>query len=56
MRGKRKRGFLLIALAFVMSVLLVAAGCGKEKTAETDYYIYYINQDVTGLELMQYEP
>ncbi|MCD8323657.1 MAG: GerMN domain-containing protein [Clostridiales bacterium] len=56
MRGKRKRCFLLLTLAFAMSVLLAAAGCGKEKTAETDYYIYYINQDVTGLELMEYEP
>ncbi len=45
---------LIILLA--VSVIFGMTGCGERKSAGADYYIYYLNQDMTGLELVAYEP
>ncbi|MCD8150124.1 MAG: GerMN domain-containing protein [Clostridiales bacterium] len=52
---KRVRWFLLIFTAAAL-FLTGMTGCGEEKTEESDYYIYYMNQDMTGLEMVAYEP
>ncbi|MCD8216859.1 MAG: GerMN domain-containing protein [Clostridiales bacterium] len=52
---KRVRRFLLIFTAAAM-FLAGMTGCGEKKTEESDYYIYYMNQDMTGLEMVVYEP
>ncbi|MCD8132595.1 MAG: GerMN domain-containing protein [Clostridiales bacterium] len=52
-RNKWKTG-LMILLTF--SLIFGMAGCGARKSAGSDYYIYYLNQDTTGLELVAYEP
>jgi len=49
-----RRFLLLMAAAVLISVLMT--GCGEKKTEESDYYIYYMNQDMTGLEMVAYEP
>lgn len=42
--------FLLAAALFLGST-----GCGTGRSAKSEYYIYYLNQDMTGLELAAYE-
>ncbi|MCD7980968.1 MAG: GerMN domain-containing protein [Clostridiales bacterium] len=45
-------------LVFLLAAALLPglAGCGAGKSAKSVYYIYYLNQDMTGLELVEYEP
>jgi len=52
-QNKWKAGLVIL---FVVSLILGMAGCGRKQSAGTDYYIYYLNQDMTGLELVSYEP
>ncbi len=54
-RKKSVRRFLFLIITTVL-FLTGMAGCGEKETEESDYYIYYLNQDVTGLEMVAYEP
>ncbi|MCC8029810.1 MAG: GerMN domain-containing protein [Lachnospiraceae bacterium] len=41
---------------FAVSLILCLPGCGGGKSAQSGFFIYYLNQDMTGLELAAYEP
>ncbi|MCD8231914.1 MAG: GerMN domain-containing protein [Clostridiales bacterium] len=53
-RNHRHIFLYFIVLAAVFSCLVI--GCGNRKAETSEYYIYYLNQDNTGLELVGYEP
>lgn len=50
MKRKCARFLLLLSL-----VLLGLSGCGQEETADGDYYVYYLNKDITKIVAMDYE-
>ncbi|MCD8365752.1 MAG: GerMN domain-containing protein [Clostridiales bacterium] len=55
---KKKKSMRRFLLIFAAAALLLSgtAGCSSDKSEESDYYVYYLNQDMTGLEMVAYEP
>ncbi len=51
-----KKMRLVSVFLFAAALLFGLTGCGSWNSAESEYYIYYLNQDMTGLELVEYEP
>lgn len=54
MKIKKSAGRILL-IAILSSVVVLAAGCGKDQISEKDPYVYCLNNDRTGLVKVKYE-
>lgn len=53
---KKKRTGKLFALLFLLFGILLFASCKDRDEQTSDYYMYYLNQDRTGIERVAYTP